>query len=120
MFARLESVPVQEAKLFSPPRFPCSIYSFSLSTVRELLSVLKGNTIKITAINVRELGGLREKFCLSQLSAIISRVPFLDGLQRCGSTRGIAALEEKANQHDSVITVLTDKVAQRSTGSHFL
>jgi hypothetical protein len=31
----------------------------------------------------------------------------------------IAVLEEKANQHDSVIAVLQDKVTQRSTGSHF-
>jgi uncharacterized coiled-coil protein SlyX len=32
----------------------------------------------------------------------------------------IAALEEKANQQDSVIAILKDKVTQRSTGSHFV
>jgi hypothetical protein len=31
----------------------------------------------------------------------------------------IAVLEEKANQPDSVIAVLQDKVTQRSTGWHF-
>jgi hypothetical protein len=33
--------------------------------------------------------------------------------------RRIAALEEKVNQHDSVIAVWQNKVAQRSTGSPF-
>jgi archaellum component FlaC len=90
----------------------------SLSIFREFISALEGNTIKITDTNFTELTQLSEEFGFSELATKLSEFrPSMDFKEAEDSdSRGrIAALEEKANEHDHDVEVLQNKVTQLST-----
>jgi hypothetical protein len=103
--------------LASPYRIESSV---SLSTFREFLSALEGNTINITDTNFRELHRLCNEFGFSELAAKLSEfrpsMDFKEGEAEDANARGrIAFLEEKTNQHDHDIAMLQTEVRQLST-----
>jgi hypothetical protein len=99
----------------SPYRVETSI---SLSIFWEFFSALEGKAITITGTNFAELKLLCEEFGFVEFAVKLSDFrPSKDFKEaEDAEARGrIAALEEKSNQHDSVIAVLRDKVTRLST-----
>jgi phosphopantetheinyl transferase (holo-ACP synthase) len=99
----------------SPYRVQSSV---SLSIFQSFISALEGNSIKITDTNFTGLQRLCEEFGFSEIAAQLSDFQPSTGLKATedADTRGrIAALEEKAQQHDHDTEVLQDKLTQLST-----
>jgi hypothetical protein len=97
-----------------------SIFCFSLSIFQEFLSAFDGKPSKITDTNFTELDRLCKEFGFSELAAKLSdfhpSIDFKKEETEDADARGrIAPLEETANQHSHVISMLEDKVIQLST-----
>jgi hypothetical protein len=101
--------------LVSPYRVQSPV---SLSTFPEFISALKGNAIKITEAHLTKCQCLCEEFGFSELSAKLSGFcssTEFEGAEDADAGGRIAALTEKANQHDYEISTVEDKVTQLST-----
>jgi hypothetical protein len=91
----------------------------SLSIFREFISAFEGNAINITDRNFRELHQLCQEFGSSEVTAKLSEfcpsMDFKEGEGKAETCERIAALQEKANQHDRDLVVLQSKVTQLPT-----
>jgi hypothetical protein len=90
----------------------------TLSIFREFVTELEGNAVNITATNFTELQLLCEEFSFDDFAAKLSEFRSSLGVKESEepNARGrIAALQEKANEHDHVIAVLQDRVRQLTT-----
>jgi hypothetical protein len=80
-----------------------SIFSHSLSVFQDFLSLLEGNTINVTDTNLTGLEGLCGEFGFTEFPAKVSEFHSSTSFKASedADARGrIAALEEKAKQHD--------------------
>jgi hypothetical protein len=95
--------------------------SVTLSIFREFLSALGGQTIAITNTNFRGLQQLCEEFGFSDISTKLSEFRSLmdvkkkEEAENSNARGGIAALEEKGEQHSRSIAILQSEVRQLST-----
>jgi hypothetical protein len=81
--------------------------SVTLSVFREFVSALEGKDVKITDANFAGLQQLCEEFGFSDFSAKLSEFRrSIDPEEASGGQKRIAALGEKAKQHNCDIEVL--------------
>jgi uncharacterized coiled-coil protein SlyX len=85
-----------------------------LTLFRQFVSAVEGNAIEITSANFSGLAQLCEEFGFEELRAKLSESPPATetAAKDAEAQRRIAALEEKAEQHDRAIAILKDKFAQ--------
>jgi hypothetical protein len=92
--------------------------SVTLSHFREFVSALEGKEVEITDTNFTWLQRLYKKFDFSEFAAKLSEFRRSMGFQEAedADARGrIAALEERAEQHNRAIAVLQDNFKRLST-----
>jgi hypothetical protein len=90
--------------------------SVTLPDFREFVSALEGKAVEITDTNFRGLQRLCEEFGFSEFAAKLSEFRPAMGFQEAADAGGrIAALNEKAKQHDCDIAVLQSELARLST-----